>query len=218
MVAAPRRYHVYRMATHLDPHPPLEATLARLVGSAMEDAAIQGLCRDGQIEFAAGRLRIHRPDWTLETATAFVRSLADRSQRCRPGPVPIPLTFNESRPHLCGTLGREIREHRMPIKGKHHEVNHALQAELEFRAVARRNKRLGQWLAAAMGLHGEAAEAYAKEIVHADLEKPGHDDLILKAMTDIAAKGVAIGEPALRAKMDELLRLARGEIEDEAGR
>lgn len=106
----------------------------------------------------------------------------------------------------------------MAIKGKHQEMDHALRAELEFKAVARRNKRLGQWLAQLMGLQGEAADAYAKDVVHADLEKPGEDDLILKVMTDAQNHKLGLTEQAVREKMIELMRTARAEIQTEAGR
>ena len=101
---------------------------------------------------------------------------------------------------------------------KRHEVDHALRSELEFKAVARRNKRLGLWLAEAMGLSGDAAESYARDVVHADLDRPGDDDLMEKVMGDIQARALGISESDIRAKLDELLRVARGEINEEAAR
>ncbi len=103
-------------------------------------------------------------------------------------------------------------------KGKHHELDHALRAELEFKAMARRNRRLGHWLAEQIGLQGEAADAYAREVVHADLEKPGDDDLIHKVMRDVQSHNLGLSEQAVRMKMEELLRAARGEIQTETGR
>ncbi len=101
---------------------------------------------------------------------------------------------------------------------KRHEVDHALRAELEFKAVARRNKRLGLWLADAMGLGGDDATAYARAVVHADLEKPGEEDVVEKVMADIREKNLGIDEKAVRAKMAELLLSARAEVSDEAAR
>ena len=84
--------------------------------------------------------------------------------------------------------------------------------EFQFKATARRNRLLGLLAAGLMGITGEAAEAYAKEVVKADLEKPGEDDVIDKVMGDFKAKGVAQSEHQLRRKMDELLGVARQQL------
>jgi hypothetical protein len=59
---------------------------------------------------------------------------------------------------------------------------------------------------------GEAATAYAKEVVAADFEQPGDNDVVHKVMRDLAAKGVTITEAQLRAKMDELLAQAVAQV------
>ncbi|MFO0990083.1 MAG: DUF1476 domain-containing protein [Alphaproteobacteria bacterium] len=84
--------------------------------------------------------------------------------------------------------------------------------ELQFKAQARRNRLLGQWAAELMGLKGEAADAYAKDVVKADFEKPGEDDVFDKIMGDFKAKGVAQSEHQVRRKMDDLLGVARHQI------
>ena len=96
-----------------------------------------------------------------------------------------------------------------------HEVDHVLKADLEFKASARRNKLLGYWLADKMGLDDEAAEAYAMEVVRADLEEPGHEDVVRKVMADVREKGLDVGEDRLRQEMEHLLHVARSQIEDE---
>jgi len=96
-----------------------------------------------------------------------------------------------------------------------HEVDHALKAELEFKASARRNKLLGYWLADRMGLGEAEAEEYAKQVVRSDLEEPGEEDVVRKVMADIKEKGLAVTEGMLRQEMEHLLRVARGQIEDE---
>ena len=55
---------------------------------------------------------------------------------------------------------------------------------------------------------GDAATAYAKEVVAADFEEAGDGDVLRKVMDDFTAKGVAITEPEIRAKMDELMAMA----------
>lgn len=89
-------------------------------------------------------------------------------------------------------------------------------SELEFKISARRNKLLGLWVAGQMGLTGEEAEAYAKTVVMADLEKPGDEDVVEKVMADVKAKGVDLSEHRLRKRMTELLAEARAQVMAEA--
>ena len=88
------------------------------------------------------------------------------------------------------------------------EKKFALDEEQKFKALARRNRLLGLWAAEKLGMSGDAATAYAKEVVAADFEPPGDNDVVHKVTRDLAAKGVAITEAQLRAKMDELLAQA----------
>ena len=88
------------------------------------------------------------------------------------------------------------------------EKKFALDAEQKFKAEARRNKLLGMWAAEKLGITGDAAAAYAKEVVASDFEEAGDGDVLRKVMGDFNAKGVALTEPQLRAKMDELMAVA----------
>jgi hypothetical protein len=85
------------------------------------------------------------------------------------------------------------------------EKKFALDEEQKFKAEARRNKLLGLWVADKLGMSGDAAAAYAREVVAADFEQPGDNDVVHKVTRDLAGKGVALTEAQLRAKMDELL-------------
>jgi hypothetical protein len=85
------------------------------------------------------------------------------------------------------------------------EKKFAVDEEQKFKAMARRNRLLGLWAAEQLGMSGDAATAYAKEVVAADFEQPGDNDVAHKVMRDLAGKGVAITEAQLRVKMDELL-------------
>ena len=62
--------------------------------------------------------------------------------------------------------------------------------ELKFKATARRNKLLGLWAAEKMGLSGDAAQAYAREVIKADLLEPGDEDVFRKLRSDFDARGV----------------------------
>jgi hypothetical protein len=85
------------------------------------------------------------------------------------------------------------------------EKKFALDEEQKFKAEARRNKLLGLWAAEKLGITGDAANAYAKEVVAADFEEDGERDAIHKVLKDLIAKGEAITEGDIRAKMSELL-------------
>lgn len=96
-----------------------------------------------------------------------------------------------------------------------HEVDHALQADLEFKALARRNKLIGYWLADMMDKSETEAEEYAMEVVRADLEEPGDEDVIRKVMADVSDNGLSVTDAQLRAELVHYLQVARGQIEDE---
>src|SRR5258705_4310955 len=92
------------------------------------------------------------------------------------------------------------------------EKKYALDEEQKFKAEARRNRLLGLWAAEKLGITGDAATAYAKEVVSADFEQPGENDVTHKVTRDLAAKGIAVTEAQLRAKMDELLAQAVAQV------
>lgn len=92
------------------------------------------------------------------------------------------------------------------------EKQFALDEELKFKAEARRNKLLGQWAAEKLGMSGDAAVAYAKEVVAADFEQAGDADVLRKVVGDLGKKGIAISEDAVRSKMDELLAIAAAQV------
>ncbi|MDQ0504382.1 DUF1476 domain-containing protein [Xanthobacter agilis] len=92
------------------------------------------------------------------------------------------------------------------------EKRFALDEETRFKALARRNKKLGLWAAEKLGLSGEAAEAYAKEVVVADLEEAGDEDVFRKLRTDFDAKGVVVSDHQIRRNMDEFLAAAATEM------
>ena len=91
------------------------------------------------------------------------------------------------------------------------EKKFALDEDQKFRAEARRNKLLGLWVAEKQGMSGEAAAAYAREVVAADFE-PGGGGAVRKVTADLGASGVAVTERELRAKMEELMALAIAQV------
>jgi hypothetical protein len=92
------------------------------------------------------------------------------------------------------------------------EKKFAHDEELRFKATARRNKLLGMWAAEKLGLAGPAAENYAKEVVMADFEESGDNDVFRKLRKDFDAKGVAQSDEQIRAAMNDLLEQAIAQI------
>ena len=87
------------------------------------------------------------------------------------------------------------------------EKQFAHDEELRFKAMARRNKMLGLWAAGILGKSGADAEAYAKEVVLADFEEAGDNDVLRKVAKDLQPKGIT--EQQIRAQMTELLDASR---------
>jgi hypothetical protein len=85
------------------------------------------------------------------------------------------------------------------------EKKFALDEELKFKAEARRNRLLGLWAAEKLGIAGDAATAYAREVVAADFEPAG---VLPKVLKDLTAKGAAVSEGDISAKMAELMAVA----------
>jgi hypothetical protein len=96
---------------------------------------------------------------------------------------------------------------------KAHENRYAREQELEFKAGARRNKLLGLWAAEKMGLTGDEAESYAKEVIAADFEEAGDEDVFRKVRKDFDAKRVAVSDIELRHEMTRLLDVARAQVQ-----
>lgn len=100
-------------------------------------------------------------------------------------------------------------------RGKGFEAKWAHDEELRFKVYARRNKLLGLWAAAEMGVSGVGADAYAKEVVAADFERPGEEDVFEKVRRDFDARGTAVSDHMIRRQMEELLDSAKQQIETE---
>lgn len=87
--------------------------------------------------------------------------------------------------------------------------------ELQFRVEARRNKLLGLKVAELLSLQGDAAAAYAKEVVASDLEEAGDEDVFRKVYGDLQAKNVDFSEHRLRKLMAELRDEAKSQVMSE---
>ena len=99
---------------------------------------------------------------------------------------------------------------------KGEERKFAMDEETAFRIAARRNRLLGHWAAAKMGLTPEETDAYAKEVVQADFEEAGDEDVIRKVLGDLTGAGIDVDEAAVRAALDEKSVEARRQLMGEA--
>ena len=94
------------------------------------------------------------------------------------------------------------------------ETKFKMDQETEFKVEARRNKLLGLWLAEKLGLPESQHDSYAKEVILADLEEPGVEDIIRKVMKDIEQHGADITDSDIRLKLDEFRKAAIEQIAD----
>ena len=131
---------------------------------------------------------------------------------CAPAYIPNDSTPNPTQQRFKGDQhGRLARR-----TGKAHETQFKLTQEQEFKAEARRNRLLGEWLAERFGLPESEVADYAKSVVVADPEEPGVEDVMRKVMKDIAEHEADISEDEVREKLEALMDVAKQQIADEA--
>ena len=104
---------------------------------------------------------------------------------------------------------------RFEKRAKSAEAKWAIDEETRFKVYARRNKLLGLWAAGELGLSDKDAEAYAKEVIAADFEKPGEEDVFEKLRGDFDAKKPDMKDATIRSRMAELLETASEQIRTE---
>ena len=95
---------------------------------------------------------------------------------------------------------------------KAHEAKFARDEEMAFRITARRNKLVGQWAAAKMGLTAEETDSYAKSVVQADFEEVGDEDVIRKVMGDLTGAQVETTDDEVRQALVDLAVEARRQL------
>jgi hypothetical protein len=94
-----------------------------------------------------------------------------------------------------------------------YEAKFAHDEELRFKAVARRDRRFGAWVAKQLGLTGARAEDYTVKVVRADLAHPGDKAIIETVLTDLKSQGLATDEQKLKVKLIDLMEEALAELE-----
>jgi hypothetical protein len=96
-----------------------------------------------------------------------------------------------------------------------YEAKFAHDEEMQFRIVARRNRLVGEWAARKMGLSEEETASYAKDVVRADFESAGDDDIVRKIMGDLTSANVEVDEADIREALEHKIIEARRQIMQE---
>jgi hypothetical protein len=120
------------------------------------------------------------------------------------------LMKNETRPDRRAQMRKNMIDKR---KARGHEHEHAARHEAKFRLTARRNRLLGAWAADALGLPADERETYAREVIAADLEMPGDEDVIRKILADFEKHNVPLSRDELVEKLKVLAAEARAQVE-----
>ena len=92
------------------------------------------------------------------------------------------------------------------------ETKFAHDEEMKFRITARRNRLLGEWAARQMGLSEAETESYAKDVVRADFEEAGDQDVIRKVLGDLTTAGIDSSEEAVAEALQNKEVEARRQI------
>lgn len=103
----------------------------------------------------------------------------------------------------------EDRQEAFEAKFKHDE-------ELKFKIQVRASKLFGLWAADQMGIDGQEADAYAKQVVEADFDEPGFEDVLRKVAADFDDKGLDISDHRMRVEMEKCLAKAQDQIMNQA--
>ena len=97
------------------------------------------------------------------------------------------------------------------------ETKFAHDEEMKFRLIARRNRLLGEWAANKMGLSEAETQSYAKDVIRADFEEAGDEDVIRKVLGDLTAAGIEVTDAEIRQTLDHKTVEARRQLIDQQG-
>lgn len=97
------------------------------------------------------------------------------------------------------------------------ETKFAHDEEMKFRLIARRNRLLGEWAARKMGLSEAEAESYAKDVIRADFEEAGDEDVIRKVLGDLTSAGIDIGDAEIRQTLEHKAAEAKRQLIEAMG-
>ena len=92
------------------------------------------------------------------------------------------------------------------------ETKYARDEEMQFRIIARRNRLLGEWAGRLMGLNDAESESYAKDVIRADFEEAGDEDVIRKLLGDLTSAGIDVDDQRIRDALDHKAVEARRQL------
>ncbi len=92
------------------------------------------------------------------------------------------------------------------------ERKYQLDQDQQFKALTRRDRLFGQWIAGKLGITGDAVAAYATSVVESNFEKPGDEDMFDKVRKDLAAKGVSVPDTELKTKLGAFQNEAAAQV------
>ena len=81
--------------------------------------------------------------------------------------------------------------------------------ELKFKLAARSNKYLGEWVSSELGKNEEEKKNYIQEIIKADMEEAGSEDVFRKVKKDFQAASIGIEDSEIRDQMEIALSRAK---------
>ena len=97
------------------------------------------------------------------------------------------------------------------------ETKYSRDQEMQFKIIARRNKLLGLWAAKQMGLTDAEADAYAKDVIRADFEEAGDEDVVRKLLGDLTSAGVDCDDKRIREALEHKTVEARRQLMESQG-
>ena len=100
-------------------------------------------------------------------------------------------------------------------RGRSYEAKYKFEEEIKFKTAARRNRLLGLWAAERLGMGKEEGEAFAKDVVIADLQEPGVEDIIRKIKAEFDRREVKIRSKDIRSQLKHLDKVARDQVTQE---
>ena len=80
--------------------------------------------------------------------------------------------------------------------------------ELKFKISARSNKYLGEWVSSKLDKNEEEKKNYIQEIIKADMEEAGSEDVFRKVKKDLQTASISIEDSEIRDQMKKALSRA----------
>ena len=92
---------------------------------------------------------------------------------------------------------------------KSFEKKFAKDQELQFKVAARSNKYLAEWVSSKLGKNDEQKQNYVHEIIKADMEEAGNEDVFRKVKKDFESSAINIDDSEIRNQMTLALNRAK---------